>query len=486
MATVEDGVSAGRPTVAERAPDVEGGRYVGERSGTTPSPPAALVMVAEPIAEPLPSGLTDAVFARIPEAALHSAWASGRFVGRDLRTTEGETVRVLAPGRLNRDSGPDFTDARVAIDGVLWAGDVEIHRTSGEWEAHGHHEDPAYRRVVLHAVLSADRRTGTLTRDDGTALPELVLMPHLDRTLRAVVRAHHTEPREAPMCAARWAEVCPDEVAAWVRTRGHARLRSVTAHLSHHYGRTPDLDRLLAGRMFRALGYEPNADAMETLASRLPLDRLRRLDDPTNVLAAVLGAAGWLDAPSFLDADGLPERFLLVDGGILPMDRAAWRTGGRPANAPRVRLAQAAALLAPGGALHADAVPALAEALTHGPADVLDRLRTPPADDSPRLGLDRARAVLVNAVLPVLALDAELRGDIELDERVVAALDVLPAASDRVTRRFAEAGFAPRSALDAHGLHGLARDFCDEGRCAQCAIGQRLYPALARLSAASA
>ena len=461
-------------------------RYGAGFASTIPARPPTLPVVAEPISEPLPSGLTDAVFARIPEAALHSAWASGRFLGVEMRTTAGESVRVLSPGRLNRDSGPDFADARIEIDGLVWAGDVEMHRTSAEWEAHGHHEDPAYRRVVLHTVLSADRRTGTLRRDDETPLPEVVLLPHLDQTLRSIVRAHHTEPREAPMCAARWADVPAPTVCTWIRTRGHARLRSAASRLAHRFGRTPDLDRLLVGRVFRALGYEANADPMETLAARLPLDRLRGLDDPTDVLAAVLGAAGWLDAPTFRDPDALPERFLLVDRGIVPMNRAAWRSGGRPANAPRVRLAQAAALLAPGGVLRHDAVPTLAEALAHGPSHVLDRLRAEPVGDAARLGMARAHAVLVNAVLPVLALDAELRGDIALDEQVVATLDALPPDSDHVTRRFAEAGFEPSSALESHGLHGLARDFCDEGRCAQCFIGQHLYPALARLSCPTA
>ncbi len=447
-------------------------------------PTVAEPVVAEPVAEPLPSGASDAAFARLPEALLHRVWAAQAFRADALTTVDGEPVRVVAPGRLNRDSGPDFSDARVAFGGVTWAGDVEIHRTSGDWTAHGHDTDPAYRRVVLHVVLASDRATGTLVRDDGSPLPEVVLLPHLDRSLRRLVRDFALAPRLAPHCAARWAEAPAPLVAAWLRACGEARLRAQTDRLARAYGRRPDLDRLLAGRVFRALGYEPNADAMETLAERLPWPRLRALADPLDALALVAGMAGWLDAPD-LFPDSVFERWPAVSDGVVPMDRASWRSGGRPANRPRVRLAQAAALVGPGGPLGTDAVARFADALRDGPEAVADTLRVATADGTPALGADRARAVVTNAVLPVLALDAEMRGDVALDGLVVDALAVLPAASDHVTRAFEAAGTAPRSALDAHGMHELARAYCDEGRCARCAVGQHLYPGLARHAGAA-
>ena len=429
-------------------------------------------MIAESIAEPLPSGPSDAAFARLPEALIHRAWADGLFATGALATTDGEPVRILRPGRLNRDSGPDFLDARVEIGGTTWAGAVEIHRTSAEWDAHGHDADPCYDGVVLHVVLSPDRRTGTLRRADGSALPELVLLPHLDRSLRALVHDLSAAPRDAPFCAARWSELRTDVVADWLAACAAGRLRLQTARLARAYTRLPDLDLLLARRVFRALGYEANADAMERLAGRLPWGALP--DAPDDVLALVAGTAGWL-APG-LFPDPVVARWEAVGRGIRPMDRASWHAGGRPANRPRVRLAQAAALAA--GPLRADAVPTLAAALARGVDAAVDALRLPTADGTPPLGLDRARAVLVNAALPVLALGAELRAAAALAEAVEAAPAALPAVADHVTRGFSDAGATIRTMRDAHGAHHLARTFCDEGRCARCVIGRTLYPAL--------
>ena len=426
---------------------------------------------SEPHARPgLVAESAEAV-ARVPEAAIQDAWVRGLFDPRGLATTAGEPVRVVARGRLNRDSGPDVSDARVEVAGMLWAGDVEVHPTSAGWEAHGHHQDPAYDRVVLHVVLAADRRTGTLRRSDGSALPELVLLPHLDRSLRRLLHAFYVTPRQAPHCAGRWAEV--DEAArrGWVRHLGTERVRDRARRLGQAYGRRPDLDRLLVGRMFRALGYEANADAMETLAGRLDLAALRRLDGPA-VHRAVWAASG-LGSDTLFSGPAPPS-------AVAPLRPEAWRRGGRPANAPRRRVAQAAAWLAPGGPLRSDPVARLAEAAGLGRDAAVDVLRPEPPDGSARLGRPRALRVLADAVVPVLLLDAEQREDPALDAAALDLFGALPAATDRVTRRFADAGLTPQSATETQGMHHLARHYCDEGRCARCAIGRALYPALDR------
>jgi len=422
--------------------------------------------------EPLIAEPADRV-ARIPEAAVQDAWVRGLFDPDGLRTTDGQPVTLRDRGRLNPDSGPDVRDARIDIGGLLWAGDIEIHASSAAWEAHGHHRDPAYDRVVLHVVLAADRRTGTLRRADGSALPELVLLPHLDHSLRALLRAFYVEPRQAPHCAPRWGQVDVNVRRAWIRSLGTERLRARARDLGRAYGRQPDLDRLLVGRAFRALGYEANADAFETLAGRVPLPTLRAMDG-LDVLATLLEASGLGEEDLFRGHD------LTRTPGLVPMRPEAWRRGGRPQNAPRRRLSQAAAWLAPGGPLGRDAIEALADAVARGADAALALLRVPTPDGAPALGANRAARVLADAVLPVLLLDAEQREDPAREAAVVEAYATLPFVTDRITRRFADAGLRPRSAAEAQGAHQLARAYCDEGRCARCAIGRALYPALAR------
>ena len=47
-----------------------------------------------------------------------------------MQTTDGQEVEVIDPGLHNRNSGPDFFNAKVKIGGTLWVGNVEIHDKS--------------------------------------------------------------------------------------------------------------------------------------------------------------------------------------------------------------------------------------------------------------------------------------------------------------------------------------------------------------------
>ena len=438
---------------------------------------------------PLPAGAVAEPYAaapaddlqRVPETIVQDLWARGLFSTEGLRTTAGEPVAILDRGRLNVDSGPDVSGVRVRIGDVVWAGDVEIHRTSADWEAHGHDADPAYDRVVLHVILAPDARTGLLRRADGSAVPELALLDHLTRPLRQLVRDFYLRPGGAPHCRARWDRL-PDGLATgWIRALAGERLRSKAHALADAFGQQPDPDALLLRAVFRALGYASNAGPMEALADRVPLGLARSLSAP-DVHALLLGLAGWLGDADLFDtpSEDLSGRFevLRTAQDLRPLRREAWRRGGRPANAPTHRIAQAAALLGPDGLFRDEPIARLTDALQRSVADALDLLRPVPSDGSRRLGRGRAEAILTNAVLPVLLLDADLREQPPLDALALRTLDALAAEQDRVTRPFGALGLRATSALESQGLHQLAREHCDRGRCASCAIGRALYPGL--------
>ena len=63
------------------------------------------------------------------EKLLHYVWKHRILPLGDLSTTDGRRVEVIDPGTHNSDRGPDFFNAKVLIDGMLWAGNVEIHPT---------------------------------------------------------------------------------------------------------------------------------------------------------------------------------------------------------------------------------------------------------------------------------------------------------------------------------------------------------------------
>ncbi|RZK65239.1 MAG: DUF2851 family protein, partial [Pedobacter sp.] len=68
----------------------------------------------------------------------------------------GELLEIIHPGNLNTHAGPDFTESRLLIDGRHWAGNVEIHTKSSDWQLHRHQINEAYESVILHVVYEND------------------------------------------------------------------------------------------------------------------------------------------------------------------------------------------------------------------------------------------------------------------------------------------------------------------------------------------
>ncbi|WP_333865143.1 DUF2851 family protein, partial [Chitinophaga sp.] len=85
-----------------------------------------------------------------PESLLQFIWLSGRFNMEGLATTAGEPLEIIHPGQLNRNAGPDFSAAQIRIGRLMWAGNVEVHYRSSDWQRHGHQHNPRYDRVILH------------------------------------------------------------------------------------------------------------------------------------------------------------------------------------------------------------------------------------------------------------------------------------------------------------------------------------------------
>ena len=92
----------------------------------------------------------------------------------ELITERGKPLKIIYPGRINDDRGADFRDAVIAINGELMKGDIEVHVKSSDWQAHRHHRDPVYNRVILHVVMWHNAKAATKLQD-GTSIHILAL-----------------------------------------------------------------------------------------------------------------------------------------------------------------------------------------------------------------------------------------------------------------------------------------------------------------------
>lgn len=110
----------------------------------------------------------------LPEDLLHFIWKYRLYHAQNILTVSGRPLAVLDAGVHNRDAGADFQSARIRVGTTEWAGNIEIHWHSSDWNAHQHQRDHAYNNVILHVVYEYDK---SVSRPDGTMPETLELKP---------------------------------------------------------------------------------------------------------------------------------------------------------------------------------------------------------------------------------------------------------------------------------------------------------------------
>jgi hypothetical protein len=249
-------------------------------------------------------------------------WEKLEFKADGLQTTDGEVVRIIENGARNQGAGPDFSAAHILIGGRRWFGSVEIHKTAAEWRAHGHHEDPAYNRVILHVVVEENGPLEVL-REDGTSPPTMLLKPYLNKRVYNLLRKMG-QPSLA--CGGKTALI-------------HQRAFEIQVEKAHAEYLDYKVEELLSG-------YDPSLKISEAWKSALILQVYRTLGIPSNrepmgELASLLTQNTHIHnrLKSFIN-----EVEARAFGKSSDRDFGWVRSGMRPANRPQKRVKQAAAI----------------------------------------------------------------------------------------------------------------------------------------------
>ena len=307
-----------------------------------------------------------------PERLLQAIWRHQRLQRDRLQTADGKSVRILHPGFVSVEGGPDFRGAVIQIgDAAPCSGDVEIDLRAAGWRAHGHDRNPAFQNVLLHVVWDdvgvhasacpMHRRSIPQRGIDLQPLPPtLVINDKLDAPIAELgLWLENDPPRVLPenlrgQCCVALREL--DETRqsrildAAARIRFQAKAEQFRARARH-----AGWEQALWEGLFRALGYKHNVWPMQNLAELRP--RWLRGADPAFVLQArLLGVSGLLPAElprSPAGDDGYLRRIWDCwwrerdEFGDCILPRAVWKFHGlRPANHPQRRLALAVHWLA--------------------------------------------------------------------------------------------------------------------------------------------
>ena len=440
------------------------------------------------------------------EELLQFIWRYQYFNHQDLHAESGEPIQIISPGALNTNQGPDFMDAGIKIGDTLWAGNIELHIRTSDWNKHAHQDDKNYRNVILHVVwendlpipglppetdpcfmaadLAGDKRLIEFPPAEPTAgrnIPLLVLQHRVPKLLLSKYEEWMLHRSFVP-CERQLSQVGDDTWAVWKQQLLEERLfkrtlfiRSCLEQNNQHWEET--VWWLLA----RSFGLKINTASFEAIARSLPLSLLARHRGRIDQLEALLlGQAGLLEADF---KDGYPLalqqefRYLQKKYRLPVIHPSVLFLRMRPGNFPGIRLAQLAGLLSMSTSWFAriketDSPREFKKMLTVTASPYWNDHHGPSGPK--KMGEQMKASILINTCSPLLFAYGQLRGEKALREKALRWLTEIPAERNALVTGWDRQGIYSKNAADTQALLELKTRYCDAKKCLGCAVGKIL------------
>lgn len=413
------------------------------------------------------------------ERLLQYIWQFQCFNAKQLQTTEGELLQVIQPGMLNTNQGPDFTGARIKLNGTVWAGSIELHILSSGWKNHGHSTDSHYRNVILHVVWKEDAVLPL-------SFPTLVLHDKVPKVLlhryRQLMKTGSFIPCEKIISG-----VNSITWLAWKERLLVERLQAKTGVIAacleennNHWEET------LWWMLAKNFGAKINSAAFEIMARSIPMGILAKHKNQVQQLEALFfGQAGLLNEtfneayPKMLQRE---YRFLNKKYRLPVTDVQPAFLRMRPSNFPTLRLAQLAVLVNQSQHLFSK----IKESANLNPVRKLLEVTAsdywhyhyvpdePSAFKKKKLGRQMIDNILINTIAPILFAYGHHQNEPEHKDKVMRWLEQTGAEKNAVTRGFSSLNLPNKTAFDSQAFVQLKNEYCDKKRCLDCAIGNKL------------
>ena len=398
----------------------------------------------------------------MPEIVLHYIWEHCLWAGMAQQTTDGRKVEILSVGSHNRDAGPDYSHARVLIDGKEWVGNIEIHVSSSDWVKHRHHLDKAYDNVILHVVRTADKPVYN-TRGELVPQCELQYPGDTDYLSGLFAAAQQMDSAVARIGCAEQLLKDPALLSdGWRKTLLRKRLECKRASIMRLLEITKgSWEHALYISLARNFGFHTNSLPFEQLAINTPRSYLQKHRNSLFQLTALRkGQAGLIDEQTIQKE----YDFLRIKFDLTPMDSTIWKHARlRPQNSPELRIRQFAQLLYQSENL-------LSKILD---TDDLNSLHQLFAVD--KMGGSSIDILLINTVIPYKYAYALHRNNPLEAEQAMALMELIAPENNTIIRQWRVLGQAVRNAADTQALLHLYQNYCQHHECINCEVGYAIF-----------
>lgn len=409
------------------------------------------------------------------------AWQYGKYVNPLKTVGEMLPVEVIDVGLLNKDSGPDFFNAKVKIGNELWAGNVEIHLKSSDWNNHGHYKDKAYNNTILHVVLKHDEE---VYLESGQTIPTIELQINPSTLQQYFVLENKSG----------WLR-CKDQIKvpntlSWISLTDRLlieRLEYRVDQIDNILKKTSNNWEIAFWRILaRAYGFGLNSDAFQLIATKIPLKLFKLSNSLEEVEALWFGVAGLLEGEL---KDEYQEKlksefdYLRAKFNVTMCDSSIWKFAKtRPSNFPTVRIGQFCALIYSRPNLLSEVV----NSTDIKTLKVLFDLK-PSAywqkhykfgketrSTFKAISAEALNGLIINTIVPFLYHYGKVMGKNTVSDKAFVFLRNLKAENNSLIRGWLEVGFPIQTAFDSQAMIHLRKNYCDKRDCLKCQLGRNL------------
>lgn len=421
------------------------------------------------------------------EKFLHFVWNFQLFQIQNLHCIDGSNLFIEQKGQWNlNDSGPDFMNSKIKIQNTIWAGNIEIHVKSSDWDLHKHSNDEAYSNVILHVVFEHDKEIEFLQKRN---IPTLELKNFIPKEVLFNYKQLLEAQRNFIPCEESLNQVSKETVNFWLERIFVQRLERKVSEIEEEFSQNEkNWEELLFKKLAYAFGLKINAEAFQHWANSFDFKIIQRIQNkPELVQALFLGQAGFLEIESekeyvkFLQKE---FQFLQSKYNLQPVNSSVFKFFRlRPPSFSTVRLAQLASVYGQypnlfmflmGSKLAEKIYPVFSDLelnefwKTHYTLDK-ESMR----NSDKKITSELIERIIINVIVPVKFAYAKSIGK-DINEELIDLLISLPPEKNTIIDEFAKMGLKAENAFDSQAYLELKKHYCDEKNCLNCSIGLQI------------
>lgn len=417
------------------------------------------------------------------EDFLHYIWNNGFFRTKELKTTQNQHVKIISRGFHNTNAGPDFLEAKIMIDEILWVGNVEIHKSSSDWYAHGHEKNPAYDNIILHVVYEDNM---PIYNVNNVQVPSLVLSKYIYQNIvknytkllknKAIIR-------------------CQNDISNVNNlTILNYKYKLYFERLEHKYTIVKNMlnhsnnnwEQVLFETLLKYFGGVVNKDAFELLSKYISYEILKKHKNSVFQLEALLfGISGFLEE-KINDAyyQSLQKEFIFLktkyELEILPNNIIKFHRL-RPLNFPTIRLAQFAQLYHQTDHLFEKLMRIKKPEETYKLFEIEAgnywnthyNFSKQTKKKVKKIGANFIDIIIINVIVPLKFSYQKYHGTYN-NEEIIKLIESIKPEKNSIINIFNKVNLIAGNALDSQAIIQLNENYCRKNKCLQCEIGHSI------------